>query len=196
MIDNNVMKITRKTIENDEAYLRQISSEVSFDDKSYISDIKLLEEFCNETECFALAAVQIGIPKRIVYLKNTKLDVPLDDINYNESKVLINPVILSRKGKTKYWEACLSCLDNMGLVIRPYEMLVKYYDIDGLEHEEKFEGFEATVLSHELDHLDGILHMDIAEEVIRMDREQRKEFRKDHPYEIISKTCEYNPKKF
>ena len=188
------MKIIRKTIENDEAYLRQISSEVSFDDKSYISDIKLLEEFCNETECFALAAVQIGIPKRIVYLKNTKLDVPLDDINYNESKVLINPVIVSRKWKTKFWEACLSCLDNMGLVVRPYEVVVKYYDINGLEHEEKFEGFEATVLSHELDHLDGILHMDIAEEVIRMDAEHRKEFRKDHPYEIISKTCEYNPK--
>ena len=83
----------------------------------------------------------------------------------------------------------------MGLVVRPYEMVVKYYDINGLEHEEKFEGFEATVLSHELDHLDGILHMDIAEEVIRMDAEHRKEFRKDHPYEIISKTCEYDPKK-
>lgn len=189
------MEIIRKTIENDEEYLRQVSSEVSFDDKSYLDDIKLLEEFCNETECFALAAVQIGIPKRIVYLKNTKLDVPLDDINYNESKVLINPVIISRKGKTKFWEACLSCLDNMGLVVRPYEMVVKYYDINGLEHEEKFEGFETTVLSHELDHLDGILHMDIAEEVIRMDREHRKEFRETHPYEVISKTCDYEYKR-
>ena len=189
------MKIIRKTIENDEAYLRQISSEVSFDDKSYIDDIKLLEEFCNETECFALAAVQIGIPKRIVYLKNTKLDVPLDDINYNESKVLINPVIVSRKGKTKFWEACLSCLDNTGLVVRPYEMVVKYYDINGVEQEEKFEWFETTVLSHELDHLDGILHMDIAEEVLQMDAEHRKEFRKTHPYEIISKTCAYEPKR-
>ena len=91
------MEIIRKTIENDEEYLRQISSDVSFDDRSYLDEIKLLEKFCNETECFALAAVQIGIPKRIVYLKNTKLDVPLDDINYNESRVLINPVVISRK---------------------------------------------------------------------------------------------------
>lgn len=189
------MEIVRKTIENDEQYLRQISRGVSFDDKSYLDDIKLLEEFCNETECFALAAVQIGIPKRIVYLKNTKLDVPLDDVNYNESKVLINPVIISRKWKTKFWEACLSCLDNMGLVIRPYEMVVKYYDVEGAEHEETFEGFETTVLSHELDHLDGILHMDIAEEVIVMPREQRKIFREAHPYEIISKTCDYEPKR-
>lgn len=185
------MKIIRKTIENDEEYLRQISKEVSFDDKSYIDDIKLLEEFCNNTECFALAAVQIWMPKRIVYLKNTKLDKDLWDKDYNEARILINPVIVSRKGKTKFWEACLSCLDNMWLVVRPYEMVVKYYDIDWIEHEEKFEWFETTILSHELDHLDWILHMDVAEEVIIMPREQRKSFREKHPYEIISKTCEY-----
>lgn len=185
------MIIKRKTIENDEEYLRQTSVPVKFDDKSYKKDIELLEQFCLETECFALAAVQIGIPKRMVYLKNTTLDVPLEKIDYNESKVLINPVVISRRGHTKYWESCLSCLDNMGLVSRPYEMIVKYFDQDSLEHEEKFEGFEATVLSHELDHLDGILHMDIAEEVLVMPREQRKEFRKKHPYEIISKNCDY-----
>ncbi len=185
------MNIVRKTIENDEDYLRQVSKDVSFDNDEYKDDIKLLEEFCLNTECFALAAVQIGIPKRIVYLKNTSLDVGIDDINYNESKVLINPVVISRKGITKYWEACLSCLDNMGLVRRPYEMVVEYYDIDGIKHKEKFEGFESTVLSHELDHLDGILHMDIAEEVIQMPKDKRKEFREKHPYEIISKTCEY-----
>ena len=119
------MNIVRKTIENDEDYLRQISKPVSFDNDEYKDDIKLLEEFCLKTECFALAAVQIGIPKRIVYLKNTSLDVGIDDINYNESKVLINPVVISRKGITKYWEACLSCLDNMGLVKRPYEMVIE-----------------------------------------------------------------------
>ena len=116
--------IERKTIENDEEYLRQISGPVSFEDKTYKDDIKLLEQYCNETECFALAAVQIGIPKRIVYLKNTTLDVPIEEKEYNESKVLINPVVLSRKGETEFCEACLSCLDNMGLVKRPYEMVV------------------------------------------------------------------------
>ena len=58
--------IERKTIENDEEYLRQISVPVSFEDETYMEDIKLLEQYCMETECFALAAVQIGIPKRIV----------------------------------------------------------------------------------------------------------------------------------
>lgn len=186
------MEIIRKTIENDEAYLRQISKPVSFENEEYKKEIKLLETFCMETQCFALAAVQIGIPKRIIYLKNTTLDVPINDIAYNESKVLINPVILERKGLTKYWEACLSCLDNMGLVSRPYEMLVKYYDVNGKEHVETFKGFEATVLSHELDHLDGVLHMDIAEHVLNMPKEERKVFRKQHPYEIISKDCDYD----
>ena len=186
------MEIIRKTIENDEAYLRLISKPVSFENEEYKKEIKLLETFCMETECFALAAVQIGIPKRIIYLKNTTLDVPLNDIAYNESKVMINPVVLERKGLTKYWEACLSCLDNMGLVSRPYEMLVKYYDVNGIEHVETFKGFEATVLSHELDHLDGVLHMDIAEQVLNMPKEERKVFRKRHPYEIISKDCDYD----
>ena len=65
------MNIIRKTIENDEKFLRQISKEVSFNDKSYLKDIEKLKEFCSNIECFALAAVQIGIPKRIVYLNST-----------------------------------------------------------------------------------------------------------------------------
>ncbi len=186
------MEIKRKTILNDEEYLRQISQPVDLNNENYKEEVKLLEKFCLETECFALAAVQIGIPKRMIYLKNTTLDVPLENMNYNESKILINPVVIFRKGHTKYWEACLSCLDNMGLVNRPYEMTIQYYDENGMEHIETFEGFKVTVLSHELDHLDGILHMDIAEETLTMSKEERKQFREEHPYEIISKDCDYD----
>ena len=186
------MEIKRKTILNDEEYLRQISQPVDLNNENYKEEVKLLEKFCLETECFALAAVQIGIPKRMIYLKNTTLDVPLENMNYNESKILINPVVISRKGHTKFWEACLSCLDNMGLVNRPYEMTIQYYDENGMEHIETFEGFKVTVLSHELDHLDGILHMDIAEEILTMSKEERKQFREEHPYEIISKDCDYD----
>ena len=191
------MEIIRKTIEKDEEYLRQISMPVSLEDESYKEEIKALEEFCLNTECYALAAVQIGIPKRLLYLKNTTLDLDkYKDPTYNESKVLINPEIISREGQTKFWEACLSCLDYTGLVSRPYKMTLHYYDKDGKEHEDTFEGFEATVLSHEIDHLDGILHMDIAEQVLEMNAEERMAFRKEHPYEIISKTGEYKvPKK-
>ena len=187
------MEIERKTIEKDEKYLRQISKEVDFNDISYKEEIILLENFCLDRGSLALAAIQIGIPKRIVFIRNTDLD-ELENREHNESRILINPVIISRKGHTKYWEACASCLDYMGLVNRPYEVVIEYFDMDGVKHREKFEGFESTVLSHELDHLDGILHMDIAEEILNMPKDERKEFRKEHPYEIISKTCNYDSK--
>ena len=190
------MEIVRKTIVEDEEYLRQVSKEFDFSNNDFKEDIKLLEKFCQENECFALAAVQVGIPKKIIYLRLTNEEIDLDENpDYNEAKVLINPIVLSKKGHTKYWEACLSCLDNMGLVNRPYEMLIEYCDINGVSYQEKFEGFESTVLSHELDHLDGILHMDIAEKILVMSKEERKVFREEHPYEIISKDCEYNKEK-
>ena len=69
------MNIERKTIAKDEEYLRQISKEVSFDDKSLKEDIKKIEEFCTNTECLAIVAVHIVITKKIVYLKNTNPDI-------------------------------------------------------------------------------------------------------------------------
>ena len=188
----DIIKTKRKTILEDESYLRQTSKPVDFSDSNYEDDLKIISDFCNQNECFALAAVQVGIPKRIIFLKNTSLDIPIEDHAYNEEKILINPVIKSRTGHTRYWEACLSCLDYMGLVDRPYEIDLEYYDEKGIINNKKFIGFEATVLSHELDHLDGILHMDIASELLEMPKEERKIFRKSNPYQIISKTCDFN----
>ena len=112
--------------------------------------------------------------------------------NYNESRILINPVIIDRQGLTEYWEACASCLDNCGRVLRPYKINVKYFDIQGKKHSDIFEGFESTVLSHEMDHLDVILHIDIAEEVLEMSKEERKKWRQTHEYKIFSKTGNYD----
>lgn len=79
----------------------------------------------------------------------------------------------------------------MGLVHRPYKIKLNYLDPNQKEHTEIFKGFEATVLSHEYDHLDGILHMDIAEKVLVMPREERIEFRKTHDYKVLSKTGDF-----
>ena len=111
--------------------------------------------------------------------------------NYNESKVLINPVIVSKEGLTTYWEACASCKGFTGKVKRPYRIRVKYLDIHGNEIEQSFEGFGTTVLCHEIDHLDGILHMDIADKVLEATREQRIALRKKEGYIILSKTGSY-----
>lgn len=76
--------------------------------------------------------------------------------------------------------------------MRPYKINVKYFDIQGKKHSDIFEGFESTVLSHEMDHLDGILHIDIAEEVLEMSKEERKKWRQTHEYKIFSKTGNYD----
>ena len=189
------MELERKTIENDEEYLRQVSEPVDFDKSDWQEAVKKLDEFCKNFEnCLAMASIQIGIPLRLIYLKKTDLNRLEED--YNEDKVMINPKIISSDGLTTYWEACASCLDNMGLVERPYKITIEYYDIEGKRYEEVYEGFPCTVLSHEIDHLDGILHIDIANEIIQMEKEERKVWRKSHPYKIIRKDGEYkHPKK-
>ena len=190
-------KLKTITIADNEEFLRQVSKPVIFPDNNLKSDIKVLEQYFNQSDItLALAAVQLGIPKWLIYLKNTDLELinrknndqeTDEDRLHNEQRILINPIIVSREGLTDYWEACASCLDNLGHVKRPYKIIIKYQDINGNFHSEVFEGFESTVLSHEMDHLDGILHMDIADEVLVMTREERKEFRKTHGYNIIYK---------
>lgn len=184
-------KIKAITIEDNIDFLRQVSKEVVLPDSELENDIKILDEYCMENSVMAMAAIQLGINKRIIYLKNTNLDIinkiqnneDVEDVN--ERRILINPVITNREGLTEYWEACASCLNKMGLVRRPYKIELEYLDLDGNKHKETFVGFESTVLSHEYDHLDGILHIDKSIKIYDMDREERKKFRKDHPYKII-----------
>ena len=178
--------VEAKKIDKDLEWLRQVSQEVDLSTDDISEDLKVLEEYCLGHGVFAMAAVQLGIPKRLVYIKNTDLD-KIEDEEWNEATILINPVIKRREGLTQYWEACASCLDNMGLVLRPYLVEIEYLDINGNKCEMTFEGFPATVFSHEYDHLDGILHMDKALEVLVMEKEERKEFRKEHPYEVYRK---------
>lgn len=189
------------TINDNEEFLRQISKDVDLNDDNLLNDIKVLEEYCKENRVMAMAAVQLGIPKRLIYLKNTNLDIinkmqenaaTEEDEKYNEARVLINPVIKTREGLTEYWEACASCLDNTGLVERPYKILVDYIDLNGEKHEDIFEGFESTVLSHEFDHLDGILHIDIAKKVLVLDVEERRKLRQKEGYKVLMKTGDYN----
>ena len=195
------------TIEKNEKYLRQISKKVEFDDPEIHNNIVVLQNFCIENEVMAMAAVQLGIPKRIIYLKNTNLEIvnkrqtaqgKEETKDYNEAKVLINPEIIHKEGTTTYWEACASCSWYegetkkwyAGKVRRPYKIKVKYFDVKGKQHEEEFEGFASTVLCHEIDHLDGILHIDIADEVIVSTREERLELRKNDGYTIIRRNDE------
>lgn len=201
-------KLRSITIENNEQYLRQISKRVNIADPELHNNIVVLQNYCMQNDVMAMAAIQLGIPKRIVYVKNTNLDIlnkrltdegKEETKDYNEAKVLINPEILSREGITTFWEACASCSwyegkikkCYAGKVKRPYKIKVRYSDLEGVEHQEYFEGFESTVLCHEIDHLDGILHIDVADEVIKGTKEERISLRKKEGYSIISKIGDY-----
>lgn len=201
-------KLESITIKNNEQYLRQHSRKVDISDPELHNNIVVLQDYCMQNDVMAMAAVQLGIPKRIVYVKNTNLEIlnkrltdegKEETKDYNEAKVLINPEIISREGLTTYWEACASCSWYEGevkkwyngKVKRPYKIIVRYFDIEGNEHEDEFEGFESTVLCHEIDHLDGILHIDIADKVIKGTKEERIELRKKDGYTIISQTGDF-----
>ena len=102
-----------------------------------------------------LAAVQVGILKRLIVI----------DISKNEEKknplFLINPEIISRSKKTSiYEEGCLSLPGHFAEVERPAECQIKFVDYDGKEKELQANGLLATCIQHEVDHLNGVLFID------------------------------------
>ncbi|MDE7087819.1 MAG: peptide deformylase [Clostridia bacterium] len=101
-----------------------------------------------------LAAPQIGLDLRVVVI-----DV---DEGFFE---LVNPVILSTKGEQVGPEGCLSVKGKQGTVRRPEKVKAEYRDRKGKKHKLTAEGFFARAVCHELDHLDGILYTDKADEI-------------------------------
>ena len=181
------------TIDKNEDFLRQVSKTVDFNDPELAKNIADITEWSmTNNRNYAMAAIQFGINKRIVFIKSTTPNDP----SPNAQRLMINPEVISKEGKTEFWEACVSGLDNVALVERPYKLVVKFYDEKGNSHTQEFEGFSATVVSHELDHLDGIFHMDRAKKLIKLQPSERAEFRKNNGYTIISKTgvFEYSEK--
>jgi peptide deformylase len=102
-----------------------------------------------------LAAIQIGIPKRVV-----TMDLSRKEDNH-EPQVFINPEITWKSEETsKYEEGCLSIPEYYEEVDRPARVKVKYLDLDGKAHEIEASGLLATCLQHEIDHTNGVLFID------------------------------------
>lgn len=128
----------------------------------YVSDItknvKILVEDMLETMYDAngvgLAAPQVGILKRVVV------------IDIGEGPViLINPEIVEQKGEAEAIEACLSIPGKSGKVVRPSYVKAKAINLDGEDIIVEGEDFLARAICHELDHLEGQLFIDIAENI-------------------------------
>ena len=102
-----------------------------------------------------LAAIQIGVPKRIIVMDISK------DENKKEPRYFINPIIKNRnKEKAKYEEGCLSIPDQFAEIERPNTCEVEYLDYEGKKQLLKADGLLATCIQHEMDHLEGILFID------------------------------------
>ena len=102
-----------------------------------------------------LAAIQIGVPKRIIVLDISK------DPEKKEPMYFVNPVIVSiSKNNITYEEGCLSVPGQFAEIDRPDRCHVKYLDYNGNYKELKSEGLLATCIQHEIDHLEGILFID------------------------------------
>ena len=102
-----------------------------------------------------LAAVQVGILKRLVVIDISKAEEKKKPI------FLINPQIIHQSEKTSvYEEGCLSLPGQFAEIERPAECTIKYIDYNGKEKDLKAEGLLATCIQHEVDHLNGILFID------------------------------------
>ena len=102
-----------------------------------------------------LAAIQIGVAKRVVTMDLSKKE------ESHEPRVFINPEITwASKEKSTHEEGCLSIPDYYEEVERPAKVKVKYLDLDGKTHETEVKGLLATCLQHEIDHINGVLFID------------------------------------
>jgi peptide deformylase len=102
-----------------------------------------------------LAAIQVGIPHRVITLDLAKKDEP------KKPQVVINPEILwSSEERGTYEEGCLSIPEVYEEVERPAQVKVRYTDLDGKQREVEANGLLATCLQHEIDHLNGVLFID------------------------------------
>jgi peptide deformylase len=108
----------------------------------------------------AVAAPQVGILKRLFVYEIDEEEGP---------QVIINPVIAEASGEWAFEEGCLSVPGLSWEIVRPKEVHLTGFDLDGNEVSFEADELLARMFQHELDHLDGILLLD------RLDEDQRKE---------------------
>src|SRR5690349_16015247 len=150
----------RPIIEVPDPLLRQISSPVDKVDDDIRALIADMFETMYDAPGIGLAAIQVGIPKRILVID---LQEPEEEGGppVKDPRVFINPEILEESDQdVPYTEGCLSVPDQYAEVDRPDRIRARWLDENGESHEEEIEGLLATCLQHEMDHLNGVLFID------------------------------------
>ena len=135
--------------------LRQISTDIEKVGKEEQLLMDDMLETMYAANGIGLAAIQIGIPKRIIVMDISK------DSKKREPRYFVNPVIKNRNiKKATYEEGCLSVPNQFAEIDRPKTCDVEYLDYNGNRQNLKAEGLLATCIQHEMDHLEGILFID------------------------------------
>ena len=135
--------------------LRQISKPVEKIGKEEQQLMNDMLDTMYSANGIGLAAIQIGVPKRIIVMDLSK------DENKKEPRYFVNPVIKDKDtSKSTYEEGCLSVPNQFAEIDRPKKCVVEYLDYYGKKKILKAEGLLATCIQHEMDHLEGILFID------------------------------------
>lgn len=146
----------RNVVYSDEPLIRKKSRPVENFDDSLIELLDDMYETMKKEDGVGIAAPQIGVLRQIAVIEANGMKLEL-----------INPKIVESSGSQESFEGCLSVKDYNGLVIRPYKVKVEAQDRFGNKFSIEVENFMATVFSHEIDHLHGVLFIDKAIELYK-----------------------------
>jgi len=145
----------KKILTEPNKLLRQISKPV---EKVGDEERKLMDDMLEtmySSNGIGLAAIQIGIAKRIIVLDISK------EPETKSPMYFVNPVIINKNNeKTTYEEGCLSVPNQFAEIERPNKCQIDYLDYNGMKKNLQAEGLLATCIQHEMDHLEGILFID------------------------------------
>tara|TARA_X000000368_G_scaffold314956_1_gene252501 strand:- start:3135 stop:3659 length:525 start_codon:yes stop_codon:yes gene_type:complete len=145
----------RKILIEPDPFLRQKSEKVEEVDDNIRSLMDDMLETMYQAPGIGLAAIQIGIPKRVIVIDLAKENEKKDPLYF------VNPEIITKsKLDATYEEGCLSVPGQFAEIDRPDKCKVKYLDYEGKEQILNAEGLLATCIQHEMDHLEGILFID------------------------------------
>ncbi len=147
-------------LEAPDALLKTISTPVDQVDDALRVLIADMFETMYDAPGIGLAAVQVGVPKRLLVIDLQDKDEETGE-TIREPMVFINPEILEASEELAvYNEGCLSVPEQYADVARPAVIKASWLDEHGKAHEEVIDGMLATCLQHEMDHLEGILFVD------------------------------------
>ena len=133
-----------RPIMRDIFFLRQKAPPATKEDKQIVQD--LLDTLkANEAGCVGMAANMIGVNKRIIAVNMGFINV-----------AMLNPVIVKKSGSYETEEGCLS-LDGVRKTTRYENIEVKFQDISFHKQRQKYSGWTAQIIQHEIDHCDGII---------------------------------------